>query len=237
MSSGQTLEVQGIVGEIRAGLARGNEVEVVAVKRGRRGLEEVAVEVAEAGNRTVICAVYGSWRHGQGTCHPDFDDRGRWDDEGRRKVDIDVEVEYEVRLPAGVDFEATIVSGDIEATGLRSNVEASTVDGEVHIQTSGQAWAHSVAGDIEVEMGDFGGDLEFESVSGDILLWLPRDFSADVDFSSLTGDLRSDFDLDVEYERKRRWIGSSVEGTIGGGGRDLNVATVSGNVELRRRGR
>jgi hypothetical protein len=84
-------------------------------------------------------------------------------------------------------------------------------------------------------MGDFsGGDLEFRTVSGDITLWLPADFSANVEFSSLSGDFDTDFDMDIQNERERRWVGSKVEGTIGGGGRDLSFNTVSGDVSLLR---
>jgi len=86
-----------------------------------------------------------------------------------------------------------------------------------------------------VEMGNFEGeDMEFSTVSGDITLWLPENFGANIDFNSLSGDLSSDFDLTVRSRRNRRWVGTDVEGTIGGGGRDLSLNTVSGDVELRR---
>jgi hypothetical protein len=237
MSSGQTLEVKGIVGNIRAVLATGNRAEVFARKRGdSEDFTEVAVEVAEAGNLIVVCAVYGSWNHGQGRCHPDYRDDRSEDRNRRRNVDIDVEVEYEVRVPAGVDFEGTLVSGGIEAQGLESDVRVNTVEGTISVVTTGRAWANSVSGDIEIEMGDFsGGDLDFHTVSGDITLWLPSDFSADVDFSSLSGDFESDFDLLMRGSRTRQWVGSKIQGTIGGGGRDLSINTISGNVELRRR--
>ena len=151
---------------------------------------------------------------------------------------MDVEVDYEVRLPAGVDFEGAVVSGDIDAEGLRSDVSVNTVDGTISVVTTGRAWANSVSGDIEIDMGDFsGGDLDFNTVSGDITLWLPADFAADVEFSSLSGDFDTDFDMDIQNRNERRWVGSKVEGTIGGGGRDLSFNTVSGDVALRRGGR
>jgi hypothetical protein len=235
MTSGQTLEVKGIVGNIHTTLASGDRAEVVARKRGdAEDFQQVAVEMAEDGDRIVICAVYGSWNHGEGRCHPDHDGR-RGDDEGRhRNVDMDVEVDYEVRLPAGVKLEGTVVSGDIRAEGLRSDVSVHTVDGKVSVVTTGRAWANTVNGDIEIEMGEFsGGDLDFNTVSGDITLWLPSDFSADVEFSSLSGDFDTDFDMDIR-SKSDRWIGSHIKGTIGGGGRDLSINTVSGDVELRR---
>ena len=60
----------------------------------------------------------------------------------------------------------------------------------------------------------------------------PANFAADVDFNSLSGDFETDFDMSVTRERSK-WIGSSIEGTIGGGGQDLSFSTVSGDVNLR----
>ena len=235
MSSGQTLEVRGIVGDIHVTLALDDRVEVVARKRGDEDdFHQVAIEMAKDGDRIVICAVYGSWNHGEGRCHPDHDDGHDADEDRHRNVDMDVEVDYEVRLPAGVEFEGIIVSGDIEAEGLRSDVSVNTVDGKISVVTTGRAWANTVSGDIEIEMGDFGGgELDFNTVSGDITLWLPSDFSADVEFNSVSGDFHTDFDMNIR-SKKDRWIGSHIRGTIGGGGRDLSINTVSGDVEILR---
>ena len=236
MAQGQVLEVKGIVGDIHAVFINGTEAEVVAVKRGEEDdFHQVAIEVAETGDRIVICAVYGSWKHGQGRCHPDHENRGD-DDEGRnRNVDMDVKVDYEVRLPAGIEFKGLVVSGDVRGEGLRSDVSLTTVDGDVFVSTSERAWANTVSGDMEIEMGEFGGeDLDFNTVSGDITLWVPANFTADVDFNSLSGDFETDLEISMTRE-KSRWIGSSIEGTIGGGGRSLSFSTVSGDVNLLRR--
>ncbi len=237
MSQGQTLEVKGIVGEIRAELASGDQAQVVARKRGDRDdFEEVAIEVEELRDGFVICAVYGSWKHGKGRCLPGRDE---WDDDDRprrwRDRDMDVEVEYVVRVPAGVEFQGGMVSGRIEVEDLQSHVEVSTVNGDIYVSTSETAWANTVSGDIDITMGSLSWDeMEFNTVSGDITLWLPDDFAADVRFSSLSGDFYSDFDLTFRTRRERRWIGSDIRGTIGDGGRSLYVHTVSGSVDLRR---
>lgn len=235
MREGQVLEVRGIVGSIRAVLSAGEQAEVVARKRGRRGdFEEVAIEVGERRDGWVVCAVYGSWNHGRGHCLPG----GREDDDERqrrRDVDIDVDVEFEVRIPAGVQFDGGMVTGGIRVENVRSPVEVSTVSGNIFVSTSEMVWANSVSGDIEVEMGDFDwDDMEFSTVSGDITLWLPEDFAADIDFNSLSGDFETDFDLSVRSRRSRRWIGTDLRGTIGSGGRDLSINTISGDVALKR---
>jgi hypothetical protein len=235
MAQGQVLEVKGIVGSIHTTLATGAEAEVVARKRGRRGdFDEVAIEVEETRDGYVVCAVYGSWNHGEGHCLPGDRNRDR-DRDRHRNVDIDVDVDFEVRVPAGVEFDGSMVSGGIEVEGLRSEVDVSTVNGDIFASSTAMVRASSVSGDIEVEMGNLDwDDLEFSTVSGDITLWLPEDFAADVEFNSLSGDLTTDFDLAVRSRRSRRWIGSDIEGTIGGGGRELSINTVSGDAELRR---
>ena len=167
MTQGQVLEVNGIVGSIEAVLASGDRVQVVAVKRGEPDdFRQVAVEMAEDGDRVIICAVYGEWKHGQDRCHPDFKNQDEGEDRRHRNVDMDVSVHYEVHLPAGVEFEGALVSGDIDADGLRSDVSANTVDGNITVATTGRAWANTVSGDLEVRMGDFGAeDLEFLGLS------------------------------------------------------------------------
>ncbi len=235
MAPGEVLDVKGISGRIRAVPASGDRAEVVARKRGDADdFGEVAIETVETADGIIICAVYGSWNHGRGQCDPRNRDRSQ-DRDRHRNVSIDVSVEYEVHVPAGVSFEGSLVSGSVQADALRSDVRANTVDGDITISTTGRAWGNTVSGDMEIEMGEVGPeDLDFNTVSGDIVLWLPNDFAADVDFESLSGDFSSDFDITIS-SRRHRWIGSRVQGTIGGGGRDLTLRTVSGNVEIRRR--
>jgi hypothetical protein len=233
---GETIEVKGISGDIHAVLASGSTVEVVATKRGRRAdFDEVDIEVVDEGDRIVVCAVYGSWNHDRGTCdHQDWDDDDRdrrWGEDG-----IDVSVDFEVRVPAGVRFEGLTVSGDVEALGLRSVVSATTVSGHVEVSTSETAWATTVNGYMDIEMGSTDWEeLELSTVSGDITLRLPTGIDTDVRFSSLSGDFETDFNLSSE-SRRGRWIGSRVRGTIGDGGRTVRLNTVSGDVEILRAG-
>ena len=236
MTQGQTLEVKGIAGDIRAVLASGSQARVVAVKRGDEDdFAEVAVEMVQVGNRVIVCAVYGSWNHGRNHCDPDAREQDS-DRNRRRNVSMNVDVDYEVQVPAGVRFEGTLVAGDVTARGLRSDVEVTTVEGDIFASTSGRAWANTVSGDMEIEMGTAGDeDMDFHTVSGNITLWLPAGFAADVDFNSLSGDFDSDFDINITRQRSR-FVGNQVEGTIGGGGIELSVNTVSGDLRLRQRG-
>ncbi|HSG07360.1 MAG TPA: DUF4097 family beta strand repeat-containing protein [Longimicrobiales bacterium] len=232
MSPGQVLEVRGIVGQIRAEYTSGSQAELVAEKDGRAGdFDEVEIRVVKEPNGYTVCAVY----HAHDNPGDDCDNRGdrsRW---GSRHS-IDVGVNYVVKVPAGVEFHGNLVSGDIRADGLRSQVRANTVGGDIYVSTTERAWGNTVSGSIEIEMGSSDWtDLEFQTVSGDITLWLPAGIETDVDFESLSGDIDSDFDLTLTGRQRRRWIGANVEGYIGDRGeRSLTFNTVSGDVRLRR---
>ena len=234
LEPGKILEVKGIMGSVRATLASGPTTEVVAQKRGRsRDFDEIEIEVVEESDGVTICVMFVWWERGRDPC--DHED-GDWDDRrGRRSMDV--QVDFEVRLAAGVELVASTVSGDVDVEDVRSDVTASAVNGDLYVSTTGTAWANTVSGSMEIHMGDLGqDDLSFHTVSGDITLWLPAWLDAEVRFSSLSGDLRSDFDMDVTNRRKRRWIGSRIHGVIGDGGQRITLNTVSGDVRLRRGG-
>lgn len=232
IAQGRTLEIRGISGNIRAVLASGDRAEVYAAKHGRsRDFDDVHIEVVEDGDGVIVCAVYGESR--RGSCDYDGDDDGGHR-RGRRS--INVSVDFEVRVPAGVEFVGAMVSGDVRAEDLESEVTATTVSGDVFVSTTEVAWGTTVSGEIEIAMGSSDwDDLHFSTVSGDITLFLPSGLDADVEFSSLSGDFESDFDIAVESRSRRRMmIGSRVRGVIGDGGRKLSFNTVSGDVTLRR---
>ena len=236
LSGGQTLEVRGIVGDVHAVLASGSTARVVARKRGDRDdFDEVEVRAIEGRDGIVVCVVYGSWNFDREGCRSDWNDDH--DDRGRDRHDnIDVSVEFEVQVPAGVVFRGASVTGDVEVEGLRSDVHASSVSGDVRVSSTGVVRANSVSGELDIEMGSLDWDeLEFSTVSGDITLTLPAGLGAEFEFNSLSGDFRSDFDVQNEDRDEHRWVGLDVSGTIGDGRRSLELSTVSGDVELRRR--
>jgi hypothetical protein len=240
VAAGRTLEIRGVMGTIRAEPSSGREVEVTARKHAEDSdLDDVRIEVMQEGGDVTICAVYP----GRGnTCEP-----------GGGEMHIrdrnDVHVDFTVRVPAGVDFVGASVSGDVSATGLTGRVELTSVSGSVSgTGLGGLAELHSVSGDVELETasGEASGrsvsgsvratvrgrattPLRFSSVSGDLTVSLPRDLGADIEMSTVSGEMSSDFPLTLggRFQRRR------MEARIGGGGRRLELSTVSGSVRIR----
>ena len=228
LASGRTLEIRGVNGGIEASAGSG-EAEVRAVKSARRSdPDSVEIKVVENAEGVTICAVY-----------PTPPDSGRPNEcapggGGRMNTrDNDVQVKFTVRVPPGVRFVARTVNGGVEARGLTGDVDAKTVNGGIKLETSGRAEAKTVNGSIEASMGraDWAGTNEFKTVNGGIRLDLPADFSADVSAKTVNGGIDTDFPLTVKGRFSRR----SLQGTIGAGGRALELETVNGGIHLSRR--
>jgi DUF4097 and DUF4098 domain-containing protein YvlB len=227
IAAGKTLEIRGINGPIRATAARGKEALVTATKKARRSdPDEVEIKVVEHSGGVTICAVYPSGRRGRtNDCRPDGGGHNDTDNN-------DVEVAFEVQVPAGVEYEATTVNGDVSAEGLTAEVELSTVNGDVDITTTGLAEASTVNGSINARLGrgDWRGELEFTTVNGSITVSLPSGLGADVKASTVNGAIESDFPITMSGRMNPR----SLRGRIGDGGRSLELTTVNGGIRIRK---
>lgn len=268
VARGDEIEIRGLLGDITAERASGDQVEVVGRRVGDDA-RHVRIEVVESGDGVIICAVYPRTRNWNNGDDDDGDrrnrDRGdrrdRDDDDGddacehghgdgNLELDSDeARIEFTVRVPAGVKFVGRVVDGDIRAEGLASAVDVATVTGDVRVQTSGTARAASVSGSVDATFGETDGDeMEFASVSGDVTVRMANGVGAEVSANTLSGEIESDFDLrmrpmtgDDEDEDEdddgfniNINIGRQASGTIGRGGPELSVNTVSGDIRLRR---
>ena len=235
LEPGQTLEIRNIVGDIVATGGSGSRASVEAIKSGDDDdFDRVRIEVIERGNRVIICAVYLRDPASRvDECRADDDDRRS---RGHRDGP-DVSVDFDVVVPNGVDFEVKTVTGDIDAHGLTGEVEATSVSGDIEVGTTGFAEATTVSGHIRVAIGDtrWNGELEFTTVSGDIILEFDGDLATEVEFTTVSGDIESDLPLQLQGRRISR---RSLRGVIGDGDPDrgLELTTVSGDVIIRSRG-
>lgn len=253
IAQGKEIEIKGVIGDVRAVAASGSEVQVTATRqRGRNGNpQDVQIRVVEHEGGVTICSVYP----GRGSNPSNQCDNGGGRDSNRENRDSnrennnDTRVNFTVRVPAGVRFVGRTVVGDMDATGLRSDVDASTVSGNTRVSTTGTVRATSVSGDVEMSTTGYGdastvsGDitatlgrgswpepLDFRTVSGKITLTLPATTAAQVRAQSMTGRIQSDFPLEIDQRRMQ----ARATGTLGRGGRELNLQTLSGDIRLRR---
>jgi len=228
LAAGQRLEIKGVNGDVRATAATDDQVTVTAHKHARRSdPDDVKIEVVPFQGGVAICAVYPtpSRAREENSCEPG-------DSWHSNTENNDVQVDFVVSVPKGVEFDGQTVNGEAEADGLTANVTLGTVNGGIQLSTTGYAEARTVNGSITATMGraDWTGPAEFSTVNGGITLTFPASLSAEIRAETLNGDIDSDFPMTVSG----RFGPRRVRATIGQGGRTLELKTVNGSIRLRK---
>jgi hypothetical protein len=219
LAANQLLQIKNINGGIDAEGIHGDTIDVSAVKSGR-DRDQVRIEVVTAGDGVTICAVYpGGSCTGDGSSHS--------------HGDIKANVEFSVRVPRNVLFTAYNVNGHVKAQDMGRPVKVKTVNGGIDVTSSSWVSASSVNGSVKVAMGsaDWDGKLKIASVNGSVTVDMPVDTNAEVHFRSVNGNLDSDFPLAVSG---MAFGPKNLHGTIGNGGRELDVSTVNGSLHIRK---
>ena len=229
--AGRWIRIRNLNGPITVGPASGDNVEVTATKRWRRGDPSVVrfdMQKFGPGNESVvICALWGD--------RAECDDRHyeMHNDHGMRNNDV--AVEFHVLVPKGVKVGVNTVNGAVSVEGATAEVDAATVNGEVEVATSGgPVNATTVNGGVRARVGRVDGDsdMDFTTVNGSVVAEFTGDFGGDVEMSTVNGALRTDYEITVsgrlDPKHLRAHIGKA-------GGPRIKLVTVNGNVELRRR--
>ena len=229
VASGKTMEIRNLNGSVSVLPGTGSQVVVTATRHARKSdIESVTMKVIEHADGVTICSMYPTPENAKrvNECLPGGG--GSMSNQNN-----DVNVNYVVRVPAGVKVAAHTVNGGVSAEGLSADVDAGSVNGSIDVSTRGQVSARTVNGSIRAAMGasPAGQELKFSTVNGGIQLDVPADFAADVSFSSVNGEVETDFPITIEGSTSR----GRLRGRIGTGGPRLTASTVNGDLTLRRR--
>ena len=239
MAPGSTIEIQGVLGNMRADLAEGDSVEVRATRHGRAPTPDIHFAVVRHAGGVTICTLYPPQRGAQpNDCIP-----GALGMNNSRANNV--EVEFAVRVPRGVLVKLTSSTGRITTGVLRSVVSARSMSGNIDVTTSEFASAHTASGNVHVSMGRTGWEdtLQLSSLSGNIRVTLPDDARVDVAAETKTGTITSDFEIgQPRASRLSRLkptgsLGSRATGVIGAPERRLAISTLAGNIVIRRQPR
>jgi DUF4097 and DUF4098 domain-containing protein YvlB len=195
------------------------------VVRGRRGA--VLVRVTTPSGATAVIK----------TRSADVEARGRY---ARAQIsstsgDIEIgEVEGEADFntvsgdlragPIGGNAQVNAVSGDAVLERVGGRLRANAVSGGVTVrEASGAVKVESVSGDVQLD-SVAAGDVELNSISGDLHVGIKRGSRVGVDATAVSGDLDSDIEL------------GSAEDTAGDDGPlvELRARTISGDLRISR---
>jgi hypothetical protein len=227
LKAGQTLEVINQNGQIEATSATGDEARTAGTWRGDAE-RDLFVEVVEYPDGVTICAVHAKDK-APGHCHrggvSSESESWSWSWHGNRG-----KINFDVQVPRGVNFHALTTNGSVVGRNLASVVEATTTNGNVEVSTSEWASATTTNGGIRVSMGGakWTGELKVRTTNGSVEVTMPASAEFRVEAATTNGGIQTDFPVTVQGSFSSR----ELSGTVGGGGRELKVATTNGRIRL-----
>ncbi len=159
--------------------------------------------------------------------------------------------DLEIRVPRRTSVSASLVNGgDVAIDSVTGEHELSNVNGDViATDIAGSAVINATNGDVRATFTtvDATKPMSFTSFNGDVDVTLPGNLAADLIVASQQGDVYTDFDVQAQEDppnvqqrggpnggRQIRWS-QRTRYAIGGGGPDIQLQTLNGDVMIRRR--
>ncbi|WP_282130492.1 DUF4097 family beta strand repeat-containing protein [Pseudoalteromonas aliena] len=131
------------------------------------------------------------------------------------------------------------VNGDIKSNSIATDVRLENVNGDIKFTLSSikNLRINTVNGEAEVRIKDLlkGGDVRFESVSGDAEFFFPADVSAKFEIEAhANGKIINELSGD-KVQKAKYGPASDLEFSINGGNANVEMDTISGRIELRKK--
>jgi hypothetical protein len=217
------VQLSGWSGAVEATGVDGDTLDVQAVFSGRDGARmKVALRQEAAG--VAVCVLFAE--DSPDVCHLGEIVRGP-----HAGVHDSVDVRLVARIPRGARLVAETLNGRVAATGLTSDVNAKSTNGDVVVSTAGSAVASTTNGAVDASIGAATpGPLSFTSTNGRVRVSLPARIDADVEAGTTNGSIHANFPISVEgppFAGPRQG-----RARLGRGGRRVEARTNNGDVEL-----
>ena len=254
LDAGKRFHLHNIMGNVQVTGGAGRTVQVTATKKaGRHGdPEDVTIETIELSDGVALCVRYpGSGERGsrtgeRGAGKNPCSTRGSWNNNERN----DTQINFTVRVPAGLILRLGTVSGDLLANNLEGELDLTSVSGDVRLDggrgqgvsletVSGdvdlldvrarEVSGHTVSGEVTFRGPILdGGSYDFSTTSGDITVGLPERPNATLSAATFSGRFVSDLGTTQQAGRNRR----RHNATWGSGSARLDLETLSGDIRI-----
>jgi DUF4097 and DUF4098 domain-containing protein YvlB len=149
--------------------------------------------------------------------------------------------DYVIRVPrqASVVFNQNqFGGGDFRATDINGDVEANMKTGDAELlNMGGGVVANSVSGNVTVRYSTISKSPSAISiVSGDVDVTMPANSKTTLQLRTISGEVYTDFDISMGKDAGdlRRVGGQTVGGSVNGGGTNVSLQSVSGDIFVRK---
>jgi Putative adhesin len=109
----------------------------------------------------------------------------------------------------------------------------SDINFEIFVPTQTDLNLETISGDIELN-GEFTNHLSVKSISGFVDMSWAGSLGANLEMKTITGEVYSDFEIAFENKQEFTNVGYLLKGKLNGGGKQLHLESISGDVFLRK---
>jgi len=147
---------------------------------------------------------------------------------------------YRIRVPESLALEITrdcTRGGETVISNIKNEIEFKGCHDITLKNVTGPLVISTISGNVNVIFTDISKDkpISIASVSGEVDVTMPAKAGFDLEMGTVSGNMFSDFDFPAAKQGDMERVGgSSIHAKINGGGIDLRLHSVSGNVYLRK---
>lgn len=145
------------------------------------------------------------------------------------KIKVPDNFKLEIESECGKGGAVTIanMNNDIEIKNCH-NIDLKNVGGSIVAST--------ISGDVEINVTEISKEkpISLATISGEIDITIPAKAGVSLEMKTVSGTIYSDFDFPSDEKNMRKIAASTIKTQLNGGGGDLKITTVSGNIYLRK---
>lgn len=146
---------------------------------------------------------------------------------------------YKIKVPDNFNIEINNEcgsSGSVSVANMKGEVAVKNCDGIKINNVSGPLVLSTISGNININFTTLAKDrpISLASVSGEIDVTIPPTTGVNVELQTISGSIYSDFDFSNDDKKMRRIGGNTISTSLNGGGADLKITNVSGNIYFRK---
>ncbi|MRS64619.1 DUF4097 family beta strand repeat-containing protein [Larkinella terrae] len=161
----------------------------------------------------------------------------------RRTVNLTIKVPQQFSLKV-----STVNHGEISIENVTGEFEVNNVNGPIQLTNiAGSAVANTVNGQLKANFKSVNSDapMAFSTLNGNVDVTFPATAKFNVKLKSDRGEIYSDFDVDVDKTQPKATRSSQdgmykvsiddwVQGKVNGGGREVMMKNMNGNIYIRK---
>jgi lia operon protein LiaG len=147
--------------------------------------------------------------------------------------------EFKVKVPDNLALEFASGcerSNEISVTNTKNEIDIKSCHGIELKNVTGPLVLSTISGDINVTFSSISSDKpsSVNSISGDIDITIPAKTPSNLELRTINGGFYSDFDFTDTQKNLKKVGGNELNFPLNGGGFKFSIATVSGNIYLRK---